>query len=192
MTYLLTALLALAILMLVAGRILDFSARDPEAYAGTEPGFDLRRHLSGPILCEGMIHGPSGRVTSRFSARMEGRWDGNQGILSEAFVYSTGTTQNREWRITMIDESHFTAEADDVVGLARGEVSGATVRMQYRLRLPEEAGGHVLSVTDWMFLGDNGVIMNRSVMRKFGIKVAELVATMRPDEARLNLQQAAE
>jgi hypothetical protein len=31
-----------------------------------------------------------------------------------------------------------------------------------------------------MYLMSNGSIMNRSQFRKFGIKVAELVATMRP------------
>jgi len=34
-------------------------------------------------------------------------------------------------------------------------------------------------VTDWMYLAPNGVVVNRSQFRKFGIKVAELVATMR-------------
>ena len=39
---------------------------------------------------------------------------------------------------------------------------------------------HALDVTDWMYLMENGTIMNRSEMRKFGIKVAELIATIRP------------
>ena len=52
--------------------------------------------------------------------------------------------------------------------------------MTYRLKLSEDAGGHVLDVTDWMYLMDNGVIMNRSEMRKYGLRVAELIATMRP------------
>ena len=47
--------------------------------------------------------------------------------------------------------------------------------------LPQDAGGHTLDTTDWMYLMSNGSIMNRSQFRKFGIKVAELVATMRPD-----------
>ena len=55
--------------------------------------------------------------------------------------------------------------------------------MKYKIRLPEDAGGHVLSVVDWMYLVDNGTILNRSQMRKFGVKVAELVATMRPAQA---------
>jgi hypothetical protein len=39
-----------------------------------------------------------------------------------------------------------------------------------------------------MYLVENGTIINRSQFRKYGIKVAELVATMRPlgatDEAK--------
>jgi hypothetical protein len=57
------------------------------------------------------------------------------------------------------------------------------VQLSYRIRLPADAGGHVLDTTDWMYLVDNGTIINRSQFRKFGITVAELVATMRPKEA---------
>ena len=57
---------------------------------------------------------------------------------------------------------------------------GAKESLRYRIALPEDAGGHVLTVTDWLYLTANGTIMNRSELRKYGIKVAELVATMRP------------
>ena len=43
----------------------------------------------------------------------------------------------------------------------------------------------MLSTVDWMYLTPNGTIMNRSQFRKYGIKVAELVATMRPRKAML-------
>jgi hypothetical protein len=36
-----------------------------------------------------------------------------------------------------------------------------------------------------MYLMENGTIMNRSQFTKFGITVAELVATMRPNPARV-------
>ncbi|MCP4825901.1 MAG: DUF3833 domain-containing protein, partial [Shimia sp.] len=58
--------------------------------------------------------------------------------------------------------------------------------------LTEEAGGHVLDVTDWMYHTGDGVIINRSQMRKFGIKVAELVATMRPAQSANSENMAAE
>ena len=75
------------------------------------------------------------------------------------------------------------AEAPDLVGTGSGQQMGGSVMLRYRIRLPEDAGGHVLSVTDWMYLAPNGTIINRSQFRKFGIKVAELVATMRPAQA---------
>ncbi len=172
------------LLALIARRMLSFPAQKPADYAATGPAFDLHRHLSGPLTCNGMIYGPTGRVTSRFLARMEGRWDGENGRLTEAFVYSSGSRQDRAWRLKIGQDGRFTARADDVIGEARGVVSGATIRMTYRLRLPDEAGGHVLSVTDWLYLCEGGVILNRSQLRKFGIKVAELFAVMRPaDEA---------
>ena len=71
------------------------------------------------------------------------------------------------------------AEAPDVVGPGSGTQSGPTVQLNYRIKMPEEAGGHELDVTDWMYLVENGTIINRSQFRKFGIKVSELVATMR-------------
>ena len=64
--------------------------------------------------------------------------------------------------------------------LGQGTQLGSTVMLNYTIQLSKDAGGHALQVTDWMYLMENGSIMNRSQFRKFGIKVAELVATMRP------------
>jgi hypothetical protein len=165
---------------LILPRFIGFRSQRPEHYAGKRPSFDPRRDLNGPILCEGVIYGPLGRVTSRFVAEMEGRWEGNRGVLSETFRYDSGEVQLREWRLSIGNDGSIRAEADDVPGGGTGRVSGPTVQMLYPLRLPEKAGGHVVHVTDWMYLCDNGTILNRSQFRKFGIKVAELVATMRP------------
>ncbi|MCX7643885.1 MAG: DUF3833 domain-containing protein [Rhodobacteraceae bacterium] len=178
---LLGAALTLALLT-ARSRLLSFRAQRPEDYAGKGPDFDLRRHLSGPILCEGVIYGPTGRVASRFVADMEGRWDGNTGTLAERFRYDSGRVQDRQWRLTLGNDGAIRAEADDLVGTGRGMQSGPTVVLNYRIRLPAEAGGHVLDTTDWMYLMENGAIMNRSQFRKYGITVAELVATMRPKE----------
>ncbi|THD83842.1 DUF3833 domain-containing protein [Aliigemmobacter aestuarii] len=174
--------LTLALFAAIA-RATGFRAQRPADYATGGPHFDLREHLSGPILCEGVIYGPTGRVTSRFVARMEGIWTGNRGILRERFRYDSGTEQLREWRLSLGNDGMIRAEADDVVGVGTGRMEGSAVQMCYRIRLTPDAGGHVLDVTDWMYLCENGTVMNRSQFRKFGIKVAELVATMRRIEA---------
>jgi hypothetical protein len=181
-TPILSALLgAVIILTLLAlrSRYASFQAQSPSDYAGLGPQFDLRQHLSGPIQCEGMIFGPMGRVASRFVADMDGKWEGNIGTLSEVFRYDSGSVQNRAWTLAVANTGDITATAADVVGLGHGRVEGPGVVLRYRIRLTPEAGGHVRDVVDWMYLMENGTIMNRSQFRKFGIKVAELVATMR-------------
>lgn len=194
MTPILSALFgALVVLALIAlrTRYASFAAQQPSDYA-KGPTFDLRQHLSGRMTCEGVIFGPTGRVTSRFVADMEGRWDGTTGTLAEVFRYDSGTVQHRAWTLALGPDGQITATAADVVGQGTGRVAGSGVLLRYRIRLTPEAGGHVLDVTDWMYLLDNGAIMNRSQFRKFGIKVAELVATMRPVEQSATLSLAAE
>ena len=106
-------------------------------------------------------------------------WQGNRGVLRERFTYDSGEVQEREWHLTFGNDGALRAEASDVLGAGAGVVAGPALRLLYNLRLPSAQGGHVLRVVDWMYLAPNGTILNRSQFRKFGFKVAELVATMR-------------
>ncbi|MEL7256301.1 MAG: DUF3833 domain-containing protein [Pseudomonadota bacterium] len=166
------------ILKYVKKRFASFSAQKLDDYEGSGPEMDLRTHLNGPIRCEGIIYGPLGRVTSRFSADFHANWNGNKGVMKEHFRYDSGNTQDREWRLELGNDGSIKADADDLVGEGTGQQSGSSVKLNYNIRLPKEAGGHVLNVVDWMYLTPSGTIVNRSQFRKFGIKVAELVATM--------------
>ena len=163
-------------------RYWSFRAQKPEDYKEGQLQFDLRTHLNGPILCEGVIYGFLGRVTSRFVGEFEARWEGNTGIMTEHFRYDDGTTQDRVWHLDFADDGRIRATAPDVIGTGTGMQMGSSVLLRYRIQLPEGSGGHVLDTTDWMYLAPNGTIVNRSQFRKFGIQVAELVATMRPNE----------
>ncbi len=160
-----------------------FHAQRPEDYDCAAKSFDLRRHLDGPLICEGVIFGATGRVSSRFVAEMQGSWNGDSGTLAEHFVYDSGEAQDREWRLTVGANGLIRAEADDVVGTGRGQQAGSGVCLNYDIRLPASSGGFILSAVDWMYLVENGTVVKRSQFRKFGIKVAELVATIRPVEA---------
>jgi len=172
--------MATAVLMMaLKARHFGFRAQVAQDYAAKGPAFDIRQQLNGPILCEGMIYGPTGRVTSRFVADMEARWDGNIGTMTEEFRYDSGARQSRKWTLTLGNDGSIRADAADLVGVGRGIQSGSAVMLGYRIRLPQDAGGHVLDTTDWMYLVENGTILNRSQFRKFGILVGELVATMR-------------
>lgn len=164
-------------------RYAGFLAQAPEDYAADGTVFDIRTHLNGPIICEGVIYGPTGRVSSRFVGEFDCSWDGNHGVMKEQFRYDDGSEQSRAWDLTLGNDGRIRALADDVQGEGTGQQKGNAVQLKYRFILPEKSGGHVLDTVDWMYLAPNGTIVNRSQFRKFGIKVAELVATMRPAPA---------
>ncbi|MFD2739744.1 DUF3833 family protein [Sulfitobacter aestuarii] len=160
----------------------SFSGQRPSDYAEGFDELDIRRTLDGKMICEGVIFGPFGRMTSSFTADFDMRWQGRRGVLREDFLYDDRSRQNREWAIELGDSGHFTATAPDVLGKARGEQCGPALRLCYAIRLPPEQGGHVLHTVDWLYLTPAGTLVNRSQFRKYGIKVAELVATIRPKD----------
>ena len=176
---LLLGILITLTLLAILTRLTGFRTQKPGDFAATGPAFDMRLHLNGPILCEGVIYGPLGRVSSRFVADMHGSWEGNTGTLAETFRYDTGVVQERCWTLRVDDAGTIIADAPDLVGSGSGTQQGPAVQMKYRIKLDASAGGHELNVIDWMYLMENGTIMNRSQFRKFGLPVAELIATMR-------------
>lgn len=161
-------------------RFADFLAQRPDDYDksfGT--AFDLRTHLNGRMTCEGVIYGPLGRVASSFVGEFDCKWDGNRCVMDEVFTYSDGSEQRRAWNLTLGNDGRIHATASDVIGEGEGIQCGSAVQLKYKFQLPPESGSHVMDVVDWMYLAPNGTIVNRSQFRKFGIKMAELVATMR-------------
>ena len=124
-----------------------------------------------------------GRVSSRFAADIEAVWSEGRGTMVEDFRYDSGATQHREWSLTLAEDGSIRPEGEDVVGAGGGSAAGPALRLAYRVRLPEASGGQVVSIVDWLYLLDNGTIVNRSQFRKFGFTVAEVVATFRPQGA---------
>ena len=70
-------------------RYISFRGQKPEDYSAG-PTFDIRERLNGPIDCEGVIYGPTGRVTSRFVAQFNAEWEGNRCVMREEFHYDSG------------------------------------------------------------------------------------------------------
>jgi len=143
-------------------------------YAQARPALDLARYFNGPVQAHGMFQDRSGQVIKRFVVRIDGQWQGDQGVLDEHFVYDDGSTQRRVWRLTRHPDGRYSGRADDVVGEAQGQVSGNTLNWAYTLRLPVGDQVYDVQFDDWMYLIDERVMLNRAVMRKFGFRLGEV------------------
>ena len=143
-------------------------------YAGERPALDLRRYFDGTLDAYGIFTDRSGQVVRRFTVVMQCRWDGDTGVLDEAFTYSDGSTQRRIWRLTRHADGRYTGTADDVVGQATGQTQGNAFRWGYTLALPVDGRVFHVELDDWMYLIDERVMLNRARMSKWGVYLGEI------------------
>lgn len=143
-------------------------------YAQQRPLLNLRDYFNGTLDAYGVFTDRGGAVVKRFTVVMECSWQGQEGVLDEAFTYSDGSTQRRIWRLTDLGDGRFVGRADDVVGQAQGQQSGNAFQWGYTLALPVD--GRVIEVQfdDWMFLMDPRVMLNRAAMSKWGVHLGDV------------------
>lgn len=167
----------------LAGTAALFGCASPQVgdYAQQRPKLELDRYFNGRIRAYGIFQKRSGEVARRFTVVMDCHWEGNQGVLDEAFSYSDGSTQRRVWHLSKHADGRYTGRADDVVGEAAGQESGNAFRWNYTLRLPVDGKEYDVQFDDWMFLVDEHVMLNRATMSKFGITVGEVLLSFTKD-----------
>lgn len=147
-------------------------------YEGTTPTADLREYFNGPVKAWGLVQDWRGRVVQRFDVEMVGTWEGDVGTLREKFVYYDGKTQDRVWTIRRLGDNRYEGTASDIIGTATGGTSGSAVRWNYVMDLPVDDTTYRLRFDDWMWVMNDGVLINRSYLKKFGITVSELTIFM--------------
>ena len=162
-------ILTAATALLLAVALGGCAAPAPSDYAAERPVLSLQRYFNGRLEAHGMFQDRSGKVVKRFVVQMDCRWNGDTGVLDEAFVYSDGSTGRRVWTLQALPDGRFTGTADDVVGVAHGEQRGNAFHWNYTLRQPVGDSVYEVQMDDWMYLVDERVMLNRAEMRKFGI-----------------------
>ena len=168
-------LFLLACLALLAG----CAGPGPEVYRDDKPVLDLRTDFHGTVDAWSYFRDRSGKVVKRFTVEIRCTWDGDVGTLDESFRYADGTTSRRVWTVTRKDPNTYVGRADDVVGEALGEAYGNALRWRYVLKLPVDGKTYEVDFDDWMFLMDEQVMLNTSVMSKFGFRLGEVVLSFR-------------
>lgn len=141
-----------------------------DAFAGAEPRFEPDRFFEGPVRAWGVFETRSGHPKSRFRAELVGRREGSDLVITQDFTFQNGRTQQRIWKIRRIDERRYEAIASDVIGPAIGHAVGNAFRWNYTLQLRPGNRLSRVRMEHWMYLlGDGETMVNRVVIRKFGL-----------------------
>ena len=143
-------------------------------YAAETPVLDLRKYFTGTVDAWGIFTDRSGRVVKRFTVVIDCQWQGDEGVLDEAFTYSDGTLQRRVWRLKALSNGRYEGRADDVVGMATGQTKGNAFQWQYTLALPVDGKVWEVQFDDWMYLMNDRVMLNKARMSKWGVHLGDV------------------
>ncbi len=163
---------------------------DVTVYQAQGPKLELATFFAGRTTAHGLVKDWRGQVIRRFHATIDGQFgqDG-RGTLAEVFYWNDGEVQTRTWQVWPTGQDAqgnptFAGTAGDVVGQATGKASGNALNWRYTLAVPLGTKEHPriinLHLDDWMYLLPDNTLLNITDMRKFGVKVGEIVIFIQP------------
>ena len=148
-----------------------------EDYKDKKPILKLEEYFNGKTIARGVFEDRFGNIKKSFKVFIDGSWDGKYLILKEDFIYDDGTKDYREWKLTkdQNNSNHYSGYADGVIGTASGSVSGNAFNWKYGFKL--KVGNSTLNVKfdDWMFLQEDGYLINIAKVKKFGITLGRVI-----------------
>jgi hypothetical protein len=144
--------------------------------------FLLEDYFIGHTRAHGAVQDRFGRIHRQFAVDMFGQLDAGVLVLDEQFHFSDGATSSRTWRVRRIAPNRYEGTADDVIGHAIGIIAGNCIRWRYALRLKISGRYFVMRFRDTMLLQPNGIVLNKAVFGKFGIRLGELFLSFQKRE----------
>jgi hypothetical protein len=164
-----------SLLILCSGILFACASISVTDYSNNSPKLVLQEFFNGPLRAHGIVKDRNGKVIRHFNASIDASWEAGVGTLDENFVFDDGEKQRRVWTIVKDDAGKYVGTANDVIGSSQLKVAGNSLFLNYVLRIPYEDETLDLNIDDRMYLVSENVLINESVMTKWGFQVGEIV-----------------
>lgn len=155
--------------------LLGACAAPPDVPAAAAPPLVLEQFFPGRTVGEGVFTNSWTGSERRFSVVIEGSWDGRTLTLVEDFAYADGEKDRKTWRLERTGAGVYAGTREDVVGQARAWTEGKVVRLEYSVML----GGWTVDFSDVLALNDDGSLINRATVGKWGLRVGRVELVLR-------------
>jgi hypothetical protein len=146
-----------------------------EDYADNEPRLVAEQFFNGQLTAHGVVKDRGGKVMRYFSASIDASWRDGVGTLDERFVFDDGERQTRVWTLKPVGDNNYIATAGDVIGDGKMKIAGNSLFLDYVLRIPYDGDTLDLHIDDRMYLVSERVLLNESIMTKFGFEVGRIM-----------------
>ncbi len=147
----------------------------PVAFSDGSPKLNPVEFFGGETHSTGVIENAKGLPTMRITTQTKGKVQ--DGVLYiEQDLFPEGQKKNhRSWKLKQIDENLVEATSNDMYGTARGLLYGNHFMWTYRMKLVNRKFiRHARMQQDMYLMPDGETLIIRSVIRKFGITVAQI------------------
>ena len=142
-------------------------------FAGTHPDFDPIAFWTGHHTSWGVVENRAGAPADTVVTDCTGTPDAGGLHMVQTITLGDGTVQHRDWHLRR-DGQTYIATANDMVGEAHGTAAGRV--FHWRFVIATKPGNPLFNVTfdQWMYLMENGSMMNRTTIRKIDVILAEV------------------
>lgn len=158
-------------------------------YSDMQPSFEVEQFFDGQLTAHGIVKDRGGRVIRTFNAEIDASWTEGVGTLDEDFIFDDGEAQKRIWTLKRTAEDRYTGTAGDVTGEGQLQQAGNAVFLDYTLQVPYRGSTIEVKVDDRMYLLTPDILINESQLKKFGVRVGELVLVIIRQPGKLPAEQ---
>lgn len=163
-----------AYLFLIIFAISGCSTMNVNDYENNQPEFVLEEYFNGKTVAYGVFENRSGEVINQFKVNIIGSVKDDILTLDEDFKYMNGKIDRRLWKIKILPDGRYEGETNGVIGTAKGQRAGNAFNWTYIFDLPVGDTSYKLKFDDWMFLQEDGVMINRAFVTKWGFNVGSV------------------
>ena len=143
-------------------------------FAATTPVLDPLAFFTGHTHSWGVLENRSGQPTAFLTTDGEGQLQDGLLHMQQRIALSDGTVQHRDWQLRRTSPGRYEATANDMVGTAQGEAAGRAFHWRFTIALSPGNALKNVGFEQWMFLMEDGTLVNRTTISKLGVILAEV------------------
>jgi hypothetical protein len=140
----------------------------------------LDQAFSGRAIGSGVFRVDLTGAERRFTARLDGRLDGDRLTVVEDFFYDDGEQNRLTWVFDRVGTGRWTGRREDTVGTADVVEAGNEIRLSYLADFRSEGEITRLGFEDVIYFGPDGRVINDAIVTRFGIPVGRVRFEMQP------------
>lgn len=147
----------------------------PQSFEKSQVKLDPVAFFVGHTKSYGVLESRSGKPSTQITTETMGTLKDGKVFIEQDLYPGNGEKNHRSWQINQVDEHHVEATANDIDGIAHGELYGNYFTWTFRLKVKERKFIKHVRMSQYMYLMPDGqTLIIRSVIKKFGIIVTQI------------------